>query len=1113
MEDSSGARFAGAELTLTDQDNGFVRTTKTNSEGFFSFPDLTAANYLLAISTPGFRRYEQSAIALTSSEQRSLGVIRLQVGDISQSVEVTAEVNPVTLTSGERAGTLTGTDIQEMALRGRDFMDAVGLLPGIVDTSDSREAPSADSLKGLYILGARENSKNMTIDGVSAVDAGNSAGVMTMPSMDAISELKVLMSNYSAEYGRKSGGTVSLITKGGGRQFHGGAGWYHRHEGLNANSFFNNRNGLDRSPYRYNILSYSLSGPVYIPGKMNRDRSRMFFFFSQEFQRQLVNYGSKTVRVPTQLERAGDFSQTFDLNGKLVPVRDPLNNQVQFPGNVVPQQRLTQLGRNILNLFPTPNFVDPSPARRYQWNYISAQSTAYPRDTETARIDYSPKDNVQLYGRFIHTGDYQDMYYGMWIAGSVNFPLTPIHFARPSRGFVFHGTVTLSPSLFNEFSLGLTQNKINGDPVQPERVQRKTTGIDVPQWNAAINPAGYIPNMTFGGVTNAANPSMTNPMPYFTDCKIYSFVDNFSKIWNTHTLKFGAYLEYMGKVQYSGGANRGVLDFGTDKNNPLDSNQAYANALLGNYASYAEASAQLEGDFRFRNVEFYAQDNWRVNSRLTLDYGARFYHDMPMYDGRDQLAAFVPSLYTNSAAPVLLRPGFDAKGAKVAVDPLTGTTYPQGFIGTFVPGVGDPSVGSIQSGQNGISRGLYTLPALSVAPRIGFAWDPFGKQKTSIRGGAGVFFDRLAGQPTIDMLTNPPSVFVPRVYYGNMQDLAATAGKKILAPTGSVNSLYGEGKMPTVYNFSFGVQHQLGGNTVVDVSYVGSLSRHLLWKRNVNPVPVGARFVDQHPENIDPTTKVALPVNFLRRYEGYGDVLQYEFASTSNYNSLQASFSRRMRRGFQVAASYTFGKALGSADGDAATVTPFFEQRKYDYGVLTYDRRHVFSSRYTWQLPKFGKRMNSRAVSVLADGWEISGITRFQSGGSFTPGYALVTSTDITGTPSQNANVNVIDPSAPPLSRFGPPQKGTFGNAGTGVLTLPGINNFDLSLYRRIPIRERLSAQLRFESYNTFNHTQFSNVSRQARFDNIGAQIDPLFLEPSAARDPRRIQLAVRLNW
>ncbi len=1112
VKDATGAPIPAAAIALTETETGIARNTRTNADGFFSYPDLRAASYKLEIAHPGFKRYEQTAIDLSSSEQRSLGEIRLALGQLTETVEVTAEVNPVMLSSGERTGSLTGQDIQNMALRGRDFMDSVGLLPGVVDIASSRESPSADSLKSIYILGSRENAKNMTVDGISSVDAGNSAGVMVMPSMDAVGEMKVLMSNYSAENGRKSGGTISVITRGGGRVFHGSAGWYHRHEGLNANNYFNNRNGLARPLYRYNIASYTIGGPIYIPGKFNKDRSKLFFFWSQEFQRQLVNYGAKTVRVPTALERTGDFSQTMDVNGKLVPVRDALNNQTQFPNNTVPKSRISQVGANVLNLFPLPNFVDPLPSRRYQWNYISAQSAGYPRDSETLRVDYSASSRFQLYGRFSRTGDNQALTYGMWINGGVNFPLTPIVFPRPSQGGLVRGAMTFSPTMFNEFSAGLTRNTLNGNPLYPEKVSRKATGIDVPMWNPASNPAGFIPNMSFSGVPNAANASMNNPMPYYTDCNIYSFTDNLSKVWGSHMLKFGVYFERMAKDQFAGVASRGNVAFDVDRNNPLDSNHAYANALTGVYASYNEASAIPLGLFRFNNLELYAQDTWRVSGRLTLDFGARFYHDSPMYDQNNQLSSFVPGFWQRSAAPVLLRPAYDASKVKVALDPTTGITYPQAYIGTFAPGVGNSANGMAQSGKNGISAGLYTTPFLNFAPRLGFAWDPFGRQKTSVRGGIGIFFDRIAGNPTIATLGNPPTVYNPRVYYGTLDSLTATQGKRILAPS-NVNSLFGESKTPATYNFSFGIQHQISRTTLFDISYVGSISRHLLWQRNINPIPIGATHLNLNPQNADPTTTAALANNFLRPYQGYGDLLMYEFASTSNYHSLQAAVNRRMARGLSIGASYTFGKVLGTAETDNTTVSPFFNPRHFDYGPMNFDRSQVFSARYTWVLPKPGRRLHLPALGVATDGWEISGITRAMTGAPFTPGFSLVSGLDITGTASQGARVVVVNPAAPTTERFGPPARDTFGNAGNGLLRLPGLYNWDLSLYRRIAITEKIAAQLRLESYNTFNHTQFSNVLQTARFDNTGAQVDPLFLQPTAARDARRVQLAVRVTW
>jgi hypothetical protein len=606
---------------------------------------------------------------------------------------------------------------------------------------------------------------------------------------------------------------------------------------------------------------------------------------------------------------------------------------------------------------------------------------------------------------------------------------------------------------------------------------------------------------------------MYNPMPYYTDCRIFSIVDNMSKVVSTHMLKAGVYFERMGKDQYSSGPSRGAVAFDRDTLSPIDSNFAYSNALLGNYSNYSESSALPMGIYRFYNFEFYAQDTWRVSSRLTLDFGVRFYHDMPMHDQRNQISAFVPGLYNPANAPVLLRPALDSKGTKVAIDPASGTTYPQAYIGTYAPGRGNASEGMVVAGTKGFPDGLYRVPAITPAPRFGFAWDPIGKGKTSIRGGGGIFFDRIAGNPTMDQLANPPSVFIPKVYYGTLAGLAQTAGQKILAPS-NINSLFGDAKLPTVYNFSIGVQQQIGRSTVADVSYVGSLARHLLWKRNLNPIPVGATHLYLHPENRDTTTaSSALPNNFLRPYQGYGDIALYEFAATSNYHSLQAAFMRRMTRGLQVSLSYSFSKALGAVDANGDSITPFLNPRKWEYGPLGFDRNHVFSARYNWKLPNVGKRLSMRKLGLLTDGWEFAGITRMQSGAPFTPGFSLVSGLDITGTASQAARINVVDPHADPLQRFGPPARDTFGNAGVGVLRLPGVHNWDLSMYRRFKIGERLTSQLRFESYNTFNHTQFSSISQTARFDTAGAQVDPLFLAPTAARDPRRLQVALKATW
>lgn len=1112
VQDPAGAVVPSQEVVLEDARTGFVRTTKTTSAGFFSFPDLAPSRFHLRISAKGFKEYRLSGIEIASGENRSLRVIKLELGDVTESVAVVAESNPLMLASGEKAAVMTGEEMKELTLRGRDFFEAVGLLPGVVDTITDRDAPASNSIDGISILGGRLTQKNMTIDGVANIDTGSNVYIHTMPSMDAIGEVKVLMSNYSPEHGRNSGGTITVVTRGGGREFHGSASWFRRHDSWNANNYFNNRNGLPRARYRYNIISYTIGGPVYIPKRFNTDRSRVFFFFSQEFQRQLADYGSRTVRVPTELERQGDFSQSYDVNARLFTVRDPLTGAT-FPGNRVPASRFSRSGPAVLNIFPKPNFVDPEPSRRYQWNYISALSGDYPRRTETVRIDYSPRKNVQLYTRMNQTADQQHSQYGRMVNSSVNFPYTPVLWDQPGKAIMLHTSVTLSPTSFNELIMGISQRHSDYGVEFPERMSRKALGLDIPQWYPHLNPHGIVPNMTFSGVPNYANPSLHAALPAIIFNPIVSVAENYSRVMGTHAFKTGLYFERARTDRSAPVNTRGTIAFDRDTRNPLDAGYAYANAILGIYSTYTEATARPRGKYLFNNIEWYVQDNWKVTRRLTFDYGVRFYRNLPVYDDRNQIASFVLSAYDPAKAVVLLRPGYDSARQRVAVDPISGAVYPQVMIGAYAPGRGDPANGMVVAATGGYPRSIYTTRGLAVAPRFGFAWDPFGKGRTAIRGGGGVFFDRTIANPTQNLVSNPPMVYQPSVYYGYVDRLAETSGAGVLAPSSRVTGLYGRQPFPVTYNYSFGVQQQVGKGAILDVSYVGSLARHLPFLRNFNAVPVGARFLDLHPENRDPTSTTSLAPNFLRPLSGYADVMIYQFGATSNYHGLLVSFNRRMMRGLQFGGSYTFSKVLGIADNEGSTVSPFLPTRSWNYGPLTYDRSQVFSARFTWQAPKPNLRGWKPGEAVLK-GWEFSGIVKAQTGAPFTPGFSTVDGQDITGTPSESARMVVLDPSAPPKERFGRPPRGSFGNMGPGVLRLPGLHNWDLALSRRIPLGEKSrTLQLRVEAYNVFNHANFSSLSTSARFDAQGNQIDPLFLEPTAARNPRIVQAALVLRW
>jgi hypothetical protein len=477
---------------------------------------------------------------------------------------------------------------------------------------------------------------------------------------------------------------------------------------------------------------------------------------------------------------------------------------------------------------------------------------------------------------------------------------------------------------------------------------------------------------------------------------------------------------------------------------------------------------------------------------------------------------------------VLLRPA-KVNGTNVAINPVTGQTYSNGLVGTFAPGFGDPANGMLTGGKNGVPAGLYTLPAVSVAPRLGFAWDPFGTLKTAIRGGGGVYFDRIQGNPVMNLL-GPPVFFSPVNYYGSYSDIAATAASGLLSPTGTVYSLASTGHQQVVYSFNLEIQRQIGRSDALKVGYSGSLGQHLLWQRNINPVPLGATFLSVNPQNANPqSTSSALSSNFLRPYQGWGVINLYEFANNSNYHALLATLQHRMRRGMNITANYTWSKVLDTSDAYSSSVDAFVSPKSRNYGPAGFDRRHVFNVNFYWEMPKPGRALGIRPMGWVTDNWTLSGVVRMMTGGPSTPGYSLVNGiASPTGSGDETARPQVIDPLAPLQQRFGPaPEPANqanvpwaiasntpqLGNLGKNTLYGPGTNNWDLSVYKNIKLAERVTSSLRLETYNTFNHTQFAGLNTTLQFDSTGKMINTAFATPNSARPPRRMQIALRITF
>jgi hypothetical protein len=1162
VKDPQGGVIPGATVILiSESQNTKSAPVVTNEAGDFVFVNAKSDTYTVEITMSSFKTIRKTGVRVGAAERVSIGTLTIEPGGVTETVVVKGEAPVVQASSGERSFTVDTEAVQNLPLLGRSFTQLASLAPGVTGTSRIGDRASTGG-----------GDTNVQMDGVSTMDTGSNRAIIDL-NVESIAEVKVLVSNYQAEFGRSSGLQITAVTKSGTNRFRGSVYDVERNSDWNANSHTNMLNGDPKTVLRQRDWGYSIGGPIGVPGRANK----LFFFYTQEFEPRTGGNDVVRFRVPTALERQGDFSQTTDNNGALYPyIKNPAVNGTCTAANQaacyadggvlgrIPSSQLYQTGLNILKMWPLPNL----PAGQQYNLEITRPSESILSTQPAMRFDYQPASKFRASFKYSGFSQREQTQVGSipgWndtrmvtphvslIAATLNYTVSPTLFLEGTTG---HSSAYQGgcfgvgggggPQFCNAFTMTPNANRNNiglGDIpfIFPDAnvidnryfVYSLLNKSGSPMWDGTrvLLP----PSFSWGSRVSGNSPNYAPPNVGFPSQNTASSLDvsiSLTKVAGRHTLKTGFYNQYSNKQQVQGGAAGGPsLNFQQDTvgTNPCDTSFGFSNAAIGCFSSYSQGSKGVEGKYIYYNVEGYVQDNWKLNSRTTLDYGVRLVHQTPQYDALGQASNFFVDKWSRTAAPMLYVAGcangvYPCTGTnRQAMNPQTGVFLgPTSTlaIGTIVPNSGDPINGLIQAGK-GIPMSTYLQPTLGIGPRFGMAYDLSGSQRMVLRGGAGLFFDRPSGNAVFAQVLNPPARRSVTLRLGQLQTLAT--GLSTEAPS-SLSVYEYDSPLPASTQWNAGIQIALPWSSVVDVEYAGQHGFNIVEGINLNAVDYGIAYLPQYQDTtLTPTTPGATSVStdLMRAFRGYSSITQNVSRGWNTYHSLQLSFTRRFRNGISWGFNDTIGLAsTGStaarlqhnADG---SVSYRSDQAEADKLLQVDPILHTMKANFVWDLPDIASTRSSlRALGYVLNDWQFSGIWTAATGSPYAAGFTYqsggTNSVNLTGSPDYGARIRIVgDPgsgcSSDPYRQFntaafqGPLSNSVGLESGAGYMKGCFASALDLSIARNIRLPGGRNLQLRADLFNAPNaagitnrNTTLSMTTPSAPTSNAAPVFDPV---------------------